>query len=101
MGFYPVAPGTGEYALGSPLFKKMTLTLENGKKLEISAPSNNAENVYINKIMRNGIVYEKNYLSHSDLMNGGKLQFEMTKVPNKSRGTLPESFPYSFSNGKN
>ncbi|MEI7525629.1 MAG: GH92 family glycosyl hydrolase [Mariniphaga sp.] len=101
MGFYPVAPGTGEYALGSPLFKKMTLTLENGKKLEISAPNNNAENVYINKIMRNGIVYEKNYLSHSDLMNGGKLQFEMTKVPNKSRGTLPESFPYSFSNGKN
>ena len=101
MGFYPVAPGTGEYALGSPLFKKMTLTLENGKKLEISAPNNNAENVYINKIMRNGIVYEKNYLSHSDLMNGGKLQFEMTKVPDKSRGTLPESFPYSFSNGKN
>ena len=101
MGFYPVAPGTGEYALGSPLFKQMTLTLENGKKLEISAPNNNAENVYINKIMRNGIVYEKNYLSHSDLINGGKLQFEMTKVPNKSRGTLPESFPYSFSNGKN
>ena len=101
MGFYPVAPGTGEYALGSPLFKKMTLTLENGKKLEISAPNNNAENVYINKITRNGIVYEKNYLSHSDLMNGGKLQFEMTKVPNKTRGTSPDSFPYSFSNRKN
>lgn len=101
MGFYPVAPGTGEYALGSPLFKKMTLTLENGKKLEISAPNNNAENVYINKITRNRIVYEKNYLSHSDLMNGGKLQFEMTKVPNKTRGTSPDSFPYSFSNRKN
>jgi len=100
MGFYPVAPGTGEYALGSPLFKKMTLTLENGKKLEISAPQNSAENIYINNISRDGAPYSKNYLAHSDLMKGGKLQFEMTKVPNKSRGTSPESFPYSYSNSK-
>ena len=98
MGFYPVAPGTGEYIFGSPLFKKITLTLENGKKFEIDAPQNSHDNIYINKIMLNGAVYDKNYIAHSSILKGGKLQFDMTKVPNKSRGTLPESFPYSFSN---
>ncbi len=98
MGFYPVAPGTGEYALGSPLFNKIILSLENGKKLEISAPQNSSENVYVNTITLDGAAYDKNYLTHTSLMKGGKLQFEMTKVPNKTRGTLPESFPYSFSN---
>jgi len=101
MGFYPVAPGTGEYAFGSPLFKKITLTLENGKKFEIIAPNNSAENIYINKITLDGKVYDKNYISHSDLMKGGKLEFELSKTPNKIRGTLPGSFPYSFSNEKN
>jgi len=101
MGFYPVAPGTGEYAFGSPLFKKVTLTLESGRKFEISAPKNNTENVYIDKITLDAKVYGKNYISHSDLMKGGKLQFDMTKTPNKSRGTTPDSFPYSFSNKKN
>jgi len=101
MGFYPVAPGTGEYAFGSPLFKKITLTLENGKKVEISAPQNNTENVYIDKITLDGKVYGKNYITHSDLLKGGKLQFDMTKTPNKTRGTSPESFPYSFSDKKN
>ena len=98
MGFYPVAPGTGEYALGSPLFKRLTLKLENGKTIGINAPQNNNENVYINRITLDGNVYTKNYLTHSDLMKGVNLQFDMTKVPAKTRGTSPESFPYSFSN---
>lgn len=97
MGFYPVAPGTGEYVFGSPLFKKINLTLENGKTFEISAPQNSTDNVYINKITLNGKVYDKNYISHSDLLKGGKLQFDMAKTPNKSRGTKLESFPYSYS----
>jgi len=101
MGFYPVAPGTGEYAFGSPLFKKVSLILENGKKFEINAPQNNTENVYVDKVSLDGKVYGKNYITHSDLMKGGKLQFDMTKTPNKTRGTSPESFPYSFSNKKN
>jgi predicted alpha-1,2-mannosidase len=97
MGFYPVAPGTGEYVFGSPLFRKISLTLENGKTFEINAPQNSANNVYVNKITLNGMVYDKNFISHSDLMKGGKLQFDMIKTPNKTRGTLPASFPYSFS----
>jgi len=98
MGFYPVAPGTGEYAIGSPLFKKITLTLENGKKFEIDAPQNSDENIYLNKVTLNGAVYDKNYITHTTFLKGGKLQFDMTKAPNKSRGTSPESRPYSFSN---
>ncbi len=101
MGFYPVAPGTGEYIFGSPLFKKVSLLLENGKKIEISAPQNSTENVYVDKITLDGAVYDKNYITHTDLMKGGKLQFDMSKNPNKSRGTLPASFPYSFSDRKN
>ena len=97
MGFYPVAPGTGEYVFGSPLFKKIILTLENGKIVEISAPQNSTANVYIDKITLNGKVYDKNYISHSELLKGGKLQFDMAKTPNKTRGTKLESFPYSYS----
>src|SRR5665811_2337604 len=63
MGFYHVAPGTGEYAFGSPLFKKITLMLENGKKFEIIAPNNSAENIYTVKITLDGKVYDKNYIT--------------------------------------
>ncbi len=101
MGFYPVAPGTGEYDFGSPLFTKITLTLENGKKFEISAPKNSPENVYVDQVTLNGKLYDKNYIRHSDIMKGGKLQFDMKQTPNQSRGTLPESFPYSFSSKAN
>ncbi len=97
MGFYPVAPGTGEYVFGSPLFRKINLTLENGKIFEITAPQNSAENVYIQKTTLNGKGYNRNFISHTDLMKGGKLQFEMAKTPNRSRGTTSESFPYSYS----
>jgi predicted alpha-1,2-mannosidase len=100
MGFYPVAPGTGEYVFGSPLFKKVSLTLESGKVFEINALQNNKENIYINKINLDGIVYDKNYITHTNLLKGGKIEFDMTKVPNKSRGTSTESFPYSFTNDK-
>lgn len=101
MGFYPVASGTGEYALGSPLFKKVTLTLENGNKFEINAPRNSAENIYVNKITLDGKEYDKNFINHSDLMKGGKIQFDLINVPNKKRGTTSKSFPYSFSNKMN
>jgi len=100
MGFYPVAPGTGEYVFGAPLFKKIVLTLENGKKFEISAPQNSSGNIYVDKTSLNGKGYDKNYITHHDILNGGKLLFEMTKTPNQLGGISVESFPYSFSNIK-
>ena len=98
MGMYPVAPGTDQYILGSPIFQKITLELENGNTFSINATNNSMENVYISKALLNNKKYSKNYLNHSDLLNGGKLTFEMSKIPNKKRGIHPDDFPYSFTN---
>lgn len=100
LGFYPVCPGTNQYVIGSPLFKKVTLSFENGKKLILSARNNSISNVYINEISFNGLNYTKNYFAHEALLNGGEIKFEMTNLPNKMRGIKNEDYPYSFSNWK-
>ena len=100
LGFYPVCPGSNEYVLGAPLFKKATLHLENEKDLIINAPDNNNENIYIQSMSRNGKNYTKNYLKHSDIINGGVIDYKMNNQPNKSRGITDEDFPYSFSKEK-
>lgn len=97
MGFYPVCPGTTEYVLGTPLFKKMTITLENGKTLQVNAPNNSAANQYVQQLKFNGKLHTKNYVDHFDLMKGGVLDFNMSPVPNKQRGASKNDFPYSFS----
>lgn len=97
MGFYPVCPGSDEYALGSPLFKKMTLNLENGNKVVITAANNSKANRYIESMTVNGQPYTKNYLKHSELMKGATIDFKMSPTPNMQRGTLDSDFPYSFS----
>jgi predicted alpha-1,2-mannosidase len=101
MGFYPVAPATDEYVIGAPLFKKITVSLENGKTIEISAPKNNAKNRYIQAIHLNGDAYDKNYFNFSELKEGAKIIFEMGEHPNKKQGADESSFPYSFSDDYN
>jgi len=100
LGFYPVCPGTTQYVMGAPLFKKATLHFENGKSLVINAPANSAENFYIKSMKLNGQDYTKNYLDHNDLMKGAVLDIEMDNLPNKQRGIQPSDFPYSFSTEK-
>ena len=100
LGFYPVCPGSNEYVMGAPYFKKATITLENGKKLEISAPKNSDENRYIRSLNYNGKSYTKNYLNHFDLLKGGRLLFDMDNKPNKGRGVNETDYPYSFSRDK-
>ncbi|MHA6246911.1 GH92 family glycosyl hydrolase [Pontibacter sp. CAU 1760] len=97
LGFYPVTPATDQYVLGAPLFKKATLHLENGNEVIIKAPENSPENKYINRAQLNGKTYDKNWLSHTELMKGVTLEFDMADTPNKQRGTSPEAAPYSFS----
>jgi predicted alpha-1,2-mannosidase len=97
MGFYPVTPGADQYVLGAPLFPKMTIELENGNVIEINAPENSKENIYIDKMYLNGQVWDKNYVRYSDLMKGAVLDFEMTDKPNMQRGTDPSAWPYSYS----
>jgi putative alpha-1,2-mannosidase len=98
MGFYPVCPGTDEYVLGAPLFKKVTLSLENGNKVEINAPNNSDSNRYIRKMKYNGETYNKNFFKYSDLLKGAKIDYNMSATPNKKRATDKESVPYSLTN---
>ena len=97
LGFYPVAPGTTQYVLGAPLFKKAILHFENGKNLVINAPENSDKNIYIESMSFNGKEYTKNYLEHFELLKGGVLDIKMGDKPNMNRGVNPEDFPYSFS----
>ncbi|GGG47712.1 GH92 family glycosyl hydrolase [Hymenobacter glacieicola] len=100
LGFYPVCPGTDQYVLGAPLFKKVTLQLENGRQVVLSAPNNSADNRYIRGLQFNGQAYNYNWLSHQALLQGATLDFDMAPTPTTTRGTTPEAAPYSFSKPK-
>jgi predicted alpha-1,2-mannosidase len=100
LGFYPVCPGTDQYVLGAPLFPKATLHLPSGKDIVLNAANNSSANRYVNQLTVNGRTYDKNYLSHAELLQGATLNFDMTAAPNKSRGTAPDAAPYSFSKPK-
>ncbi len=97
MGFYPVCPGSGEYALGTPYFKKVKLHLENGKTVEITAPNNSADNRYVQSLTLDGQLYDKNYVTHDQLLSGARFVYQMSNMPNTQRGISAESAPYSFS----
>ncbi|MDP5200025.1 GH92 family glycosyl hydrolase [Flavobacterium sp. DG2-3] len=86
LGFYPVAPGSDEYALGSPLLKNAVLNLENGKTFEVATVNQSDKNVFVSKVLLNGKELFKPFLKHEDVMNGGKITFYMTSKPNKSYG---------------
>ncbi|MBO6249608.1 MAG: GH92 family glycosyl hydrolase, partial [Bacteroidales bacterium] len=100
LGFYPVCPSSDEYAIGTPLFKKATVSLPTGKKIVLEAPDNSKDNFYISGIRMNGKPYSKNYFKHGDLTGGAKIVYTMTSEPATNRGTNPEDKPYSFSTAK-
>jgi len=100
MGFYPVTPASDQYVLGAPLFKKLTINLENGKTVVINAPKNSADNKYVNSLTINGKPYSLNWLSHKALLGGEVLNFDMSAMPNKQRGTGKGDVPFSMSEGE-
>ncbi|UPZ13707.1 GH92 family glycosyl hydrolase [Flavobacterium humidisoli] len=83
LGFYPVAPGSDEYALGSPLMKNAILNLENGKTFEVATINQSDKNVFVSKVLLNGKELSRPFLKHEDVMNGGKITFYMATKPNK------------------
>ena len=97
LGIYAVCPGTDEYVIGSPLFKKATITMENGNKFVIEAPENSKENLYIQSATLNGRLLDKNYIHYDDIAEGGVLKFEMGSQPNKERCTSKYAAPFSLS----
>jgi len=96
MGLYSVTPGTNQYTIGSPMFKKITLNLENGKKFVIDAPANDKDHVYIQSAALNGKNFTKNYITYDELTNGGELKLVMSDKPNQTRGTGAQDKPFSL-----
>jgi len=97
LGFYPVTPGSDQYVLGSPLFKKASIDLENGKTFTISAENNSDINYYIKSTSLNGKMHPQNYILFDDIQKGGSFTFQMSDRPNKDWGSQPEHVPYSLS----
>ena len=97
MGMYPVAPGTDQYILGSPLFKKVTLNLENGKQVVIESENNSIKNRYVQSMSVNGKYHTKNFLTYKQLTDGAVVKFVMSSEPNKEKGVAESDAPYSFS----
>ena len=97
LGFYGVCPGTEQYVMGSPVFEKATITMENGNKFIINAKNNNATNVYIQSAALNGKTYTYNWLTYDDIMQGGRLDFVMGNQPNVTRGIAKADAPFSLS----
>lgn len=96
MGFYPVCPGSGQYAIGSPLFRKVRLNLPDGTDVVIDAPDNSPENRYVSSVAVNGRKYGVNYFTLDQFKKGAVIEFSMSDNPDMVRGTLPDAAPYSL-----
>lgn len=97
LGIYAVTPGTNQYVIGSPVFKKATITMENGNKFVIEAENNSKDNVYIQSGTLNGKNLDKNFITYDDINAGGTLHFQMGSEPNYQRNTSRDAAPYSVS----
>jgi hypothetical protein len=95
LGFYPVTPGQDIYAIGTPIFPKATINLENENQFVIKANNVSEKNIYIQSAKLNGQNYTKSFIAHSDIMNGGELVFEMGETPNKDWGSSDNDIPVS------
>ena len=97
LGFYPVCPGTQQYVIGSPLFDRVNMEMENGNTLLIEANNNESAHPYIQTASLNGKQLDRNWIGHEELQKGGTLNFEMGAEPNLERGINAEARPYSYS----
>lgn len=96
LGLYAVDPVSGNYVLGSPLFKRAELDVGNGRTLRIVANNSSAQNVYVQSLTWNGKPINRSWMRHADLAAGGTLEFSMGAKPNKAFGANKEDLPPSF-----
>jgi len=83
LGFYPVAPASDQYAIGSPAVDYAVLKLENGSKFIIDVKNQSEQNVYLESVILNGKKLNRNYITHNEIMQGGTLMFNMSSKPAK------------------
>ena len=100
MGFYPVCPGSGEFVLGAPFLKEISMSLDNGKTFTVKAPEVSSQNRYVKAVRLNGQPYTKRYITREDILGGGTLEFDMTDVPRAKAEPNPADLPYSLSREK-
>jgi len=100
LGFYPVTPGSLEYAIGRPFVSRATLNLPSGKRFTIAADPMDAAHPYVGRVVLNGKPLARSYLRHDEIVAGGELRFEMQATPNKDWATGPAARPYSMSLGR-
>lgn len=99
MGFYPVSPGKSIYTIGAPMFSKLTMHLAGNKKFIVKANNVSLKNYYIRKVFLNGIEFNKSWISHSTIMKGGEITFDMDSIPNYSWATDKLAIPESETKG--
>jgi predicted alpha-1,2-mannosidase len=92
MGFYPVTPGTGLYAIGSPIFEKIRIALSDGKMFTIRANNCSDRNKYIQSATLNGEEFDRSWIRHSEIMDGGTLELEMGDRPNRDWASDPGAY---------
>ncbi len=93
IGFYPVCPGTPYYIIGAPSFREVAVNLENGKKFMIRADNLSNDNIFIQSATLNGRPFNRAWLHHEEIVNGGELIFEMGPEPDKQWAFGAESLP--------
>lgn len=99
LGFFPAGGAVPQYLIGSPVFEKATLNLENGNAFTVQAVNNSAGNIYVQSATLNGSSYTKNYIAHKDILKGGKLILQMGSNPS-AWGTGEDDVPTSITKGK-
>lgn len=96
LGFYPVAPGSNQYVIGSPCIKSASINLENGKLFVVETENFSENNIYIKEVYLNDTKLNRTYITHDEIMEGGKLKFIMSSIPNLDWGKGETSYPYSL-----
>ncbi|HDS1123719.1 TPA: GH92 family glycosyl hydrolase [Stenotrophomonas maltophilia] len=97
LGFYPVAPGSGEYILGRPFLPKTAMRLPNGKTFTIVADGLDDKHTYVGSVSLNGKPLQRTFLRHDEILAGGELRFSMQAEPNKDWPGQGAQAPYSMS----
>jgi putative alpha-1,2-mannosidase len=98
LGFYPVAPGSGQYVIGRPFLDGAEIRLENGKTFTVKVHKRSDANRYLGSVHLNGRPLSRTWISHQEILDGGTLEFHMAKEANRSWGRTASSRPYSLSN---
>lgn len=81
LGFYPVNPANGMYVFGSPVVNEARLKVGNNRYFDVTVKNNSSENIYIQRMLLNGTLYNKTYIHYNDIMKGGSIEIEMGSVP--------------------